>query len=65
MTQEAIDLIHVLKKSVNPNTGEGWTYEEIGQLIGVSKQAVNQQIKTTKGLCCGCLRPLKKMRVKL
>ena len=60
-----LKLIQKLKRAVNPKTGLGYTYRDIGGILGVSKQAVSQQVKSTTGLCCGCLRKLDRVKVDL
>jgi len=60
-----LKLIHKLKRAINPKTGVGFTYSDIGRVLGVSKQAVSQQVKSTTGLCCGCLRKLDRVKVDL
>ena len=62
-SEKTLGLILGLKRSINPATGRGFRYEEIGQLLGISKQAVNQRVHDTAGLCPTCLRKLKKIKV--
>lgn len=62
---KTLKLIQTLKRSINPKTGQGFTYRDIGGILGVSKQAVSQQIKRDDSLCCGCLRPLRKIKGEL
>lgn len=53
-------LIRDLKSRVNPATGEGWEYAEIGALLGITKQAAAQHIRHKRHECSRCLRKLKR-----
>lgn len=53
-------LIRDLKSRVNPATGEGWEYADIGALLGVTKQAAQQHIHDKRHQCPKCLRRLKR-----
>lgn len=59
MTQTE-QLIRDLKSRVNPATGQGFEYAEIGALLGISKQAAQQHIGDKKHQCPKCLRRLKR-----
>jgi len=58
--EQTTDLILRLKKTLNVATGEAYTNQEIGNLVGVSRQAIAQAIHDKNGRCRRCLRPLKR-----
>ena len=65
MTQEMSPtetLIRDLKRTINPRTGEGWTYAEIAAAIGISKQGAIQHVRKQKHECPSCLRRLRRRR---
>ncbi len=51
-------VVRAFKQALNPATGHIFTYEEIGRLLGVTRQAAFQYAGDTRGLCPGCLKPL-------
>lgn len=53
-------LILDLRSRLNPATGESWTYQEIGAVLGISRQAATQHIKDKRGRCMQCLRKLRR-----
>lgn len=55
-------LIRDLKRSINPITGEGWTYAEIAGVIGISKQGAIQHVQKQASECPSCLRKLRRRR---
>lgn len=57
---ETEKLIRDLKSRINPATGQGYEYAEIGSLLGITKQGTIQHIHNKKGLCVKCLRPLRR-----
>lgn len=50
--------IRHLKKRINPQTGEGYEYREIAELLTISKQATIAHVRNKAGCCSKCLRPL-------
>jgi len=57
MTTE--EFIIDLKSRVNKATKRGYEYDEIGALLGISKQAATQHVHDKRGRCLKCLRRLK------
>jgi DNA-directed RNA polymerase specialized sigma24 family protein len=53
-------LIRDLKSRVNPATGAGYEYSEIGALLGITKQAAQQHVHDKKHQCPKCLRRLRR-----
>lgn len=53
-----IEKISGLKSKVNPETGEAFTYREIGILLGITGQGVHHHVKNITGVCRECLRKL-------
>ncbi len=65
MTQEMSvteKLIRDLKRTMNPATGEQWSYSEIAAVLKISKQGAIQHIRDRTGQCTGCLRRLRRRR---
>lgn len=52
--------IRDLKSRINPETGEGFEYAEIGKILGISKQAAIQHIGSKEKCCHKCLRRLRR-----
>lgn len=57
---ETEKLIRDLKSRINPETGEGFEYSEIGALLGISKQAALKHIRDKSKCCHKCLRRLRR-----
>ena len=57
---ETEKLIRDLKSRINPATGNGWEYAEIGAFLGITKQGAIQHVHNKKGQCVKCLRPLRR-----
>lgn len=49
-----------LKCSIDPDTGNIFTFEKIGKLLGMTKGGVAHYIPAEKGNCPRCHRPLEK-----
>ena len=54
----------LLKQSINPETGKGFTYSEIGKLLNMSGQAAHFYSGSVTGTCPTCLRKLHKLKTK-
>ncbi len=55
-------LIRQLKRSINPATGRGYEYAEIGQAIGLTKEGVWYHVQKDTKDCPKCLRRLKRIK---
>lgn len=56
-------MVYAYKQAVNPVTGDVYSYEEIGAILGVTRQAAFQFAGHTAGKCPSCLRPLAKIKL--
>ncbi len=55
-------LIRTLKRSINPATGRGYKYDEIGEALGMSKEGVWYHVQRDIKDCPQCLRRLKRIK---
>lgn len=55
-------LIRTLKRSINPATGRGYEYAEIGKAMGMTKEGVWYHVQKHDGDCTKCLRRLKRIK---
>ena len=54
--------VALLKRSVNPATGRGFNYKEIGAILKMTAQGAHLYAGSMKGKCPGCLRKLHKLK---
>ena len=54
--------VALLKRTINPATGKGFSYREIGKLLGMTGQAAYFYAGKISGRCPECLRKLHKLK---
>ncbi len=55
-------LIRTLKRSINPATGRGYEYAEIGKAMGMTKEGVWYHVQKDARDCPKCLRRLQRIK---
>jgi len=55
--------VHAFKQSLNPVTGEIYTYADISAMLKITRQAAFRYAGDTSGCCPNCLRPLVKIKL--
>ncbi len=56
-------IIRALKQSLNPATGEIYSYADVAAMLKITKQSAFRYAGDTAGECPQCLRPLNKVKL--